>query len=72
MTQAEIEWAKGCNTTCSHNGICTLAWDHSEDHSASGMCTWPRSENDHVETLDEGMLNAARAIGAFINGDFDE
>ena len=58
----EDDWAKGCNTTCSHDGICSLDWDHVGDHSASGFCTWPRSNDDNRETLEEGLEGSEKIL----------
>ncbi len=61
MFNLEEEWAKGCNAPCSHGGICSLDWDHAKDHSA-GHCSWPRSDSDHHETLEEGLEWFARVM----------
>ena len=66
MTTKSVDavWQETCNTTCSHDGICTLPVDHAQDHSGSGMCFWPRNEEeDHVETLAEGLDWFARVMG---------
>jgi hypothetical protein len=53
MEFIEKEWAKYCNTTCEHGGICDLKEDHDGGHNAGGYCFWARSDDDHVETFEE-------------------